>query len=164
MRAAAKKYAEAVKAQAKAQKALDASNDAWAAAIEPSARLRCRLATEAAERELQAKIGEVTAAHAAYWAGRASELRPALEELALVAFRFDTMMRASGCMVVEPWSQVVRGVLGSPLPPDAMGTLVGDVPLRPELSDEFDCSEAKIVDRERIAKAERELVRSRKWL
>lgn len=161
---AAQKYAAAVKAQAKAQKALDASNDAWAAATEPSARLRCRLATEAAERELQAKIGEVTAAHAEYWKARAAELVPALEELAKLAFRFDVMMRAAGNSTVEPWLMTVRGVLTKPLAPDVMGSLVGDVPLRPEVSDEFDCHEGVLVDRERAAKAAREHAKGRKWL
>lgn len=161
---AAQKYAAAVKAQAKAQKTLDDLNDAWSAATEPSARLRCRLATEAAERELQARIAEVEVAHAQYWAGRSAELVPALEELAKLAARFDVMMRAAGNSTVEPWLLTVRGVLTKPLAPDVLGALVGDVPLRPELSDEFDTPEAVLRDGERVAKLQREHAKGRKWL
>lgn len=164
MTAVARTYAEALKRQAKAQKTLDDLNDAWAVAAEPSARLRCRLATEAAERELQARIAEVEVAHAQYWAARAAELVPALEELALVAARFEAMRRAAGGMTVTPWLDVVRGVLGNPLPPDVLGSLVGEVPLRAELSDEFDCPEDVQRDGERVAKLQREHAKGRKWL
>lgn len=161
---AAQKYATAVKAQAKAQKALDISNDAWSAATDHTTRIRCKLATQAAERELQARIAEVEVAHAAYWSGRAAELVPALEELAKLAFRFDVMMRAAGNSTVEPWLLTVRGVLTKPLAPDVLGSLVGEVPLRPETSDEFDCPEGVAVDRERAAKLNREHAKGRKWL
>lgn len=161
---AAKAYADAVKRQGKAQKTLDDLNDAWAVATEPSARLRCRLATEAAERELQARIAEVEVAHSAYWAGRAAELVPALEELGKLALRFDVMMRAAGNSTVEPWLMTVRGVLTKPLAPDVLGSLVSEVPLRPETSDEFDCHEGVMVDRERAAKLNRDHAKGRKWL
>lgn len=161
---AAKKYADAVKAQSKAEKALAEANDAWSAATDHSTRIRCKFATEAAERDLQARIHEVAAAHAQYWSGRAAELVPALEELALVAARFDAMRRAAGGMTVEPWLQIVRGVLGGPLPPDVLGSLVGDVPLRAELSDEFDCPEAVLREGERVAKLVRGQLKARKWV
>ncbi|MDO9438556.1 hypothetical protein [Hydrogenophaga sp.] len=161
---AAKNYADAVKQQAKAEKALAAAHEAWGTANEPSVRLRCRLATEAAEKQLQARIFEVESAHALYWNARAAELRPALEELALVAGRYEVMMHAAGDLTVQPWLQTVRGVLAQPLPPHVLGSLVTDVPLLPERCEEFDCPENVYNDRTKLAKAEKALAKGRKWL
>lgn len=160
----AKAYAESVKRQAKAQKALADAHEAWAAATDHSAKIKCRLATEARERELQARIQELSAAHAQYWVARAAELVPGLQELALVAAQYDHMMRASGCLTVEPWLQIVRGVQGAPLAPHVLGDLVRDVPIKPELSDEFDWNEFAVRDREKLAKKEKLFAKVRKWI
>lgn len=127
-------YMRAVEAQARAQKELDALREQHQAATEPREVLRLKLAIEKAEQKLQACIGEVRAAHMAYWLRRAHELRPKLIELARVARQYDLMMRAAGDIVVEPWLVSVRDELGE----HAVHLDVQDVPASPEVSDEFD--------------------------
>lgn len=127
-------YMRAVEAQARAQKELDALRVQYQAADEPREVLRLKLAIEKAEQKLLACIGEVRAAHTAYWLRRAHELRPKLVELARVAGQYDLMLRAAGESVVEPWLIAVRHELGQ----HAEHLDVQDVPAFPEVSDEFD--------------------------
>lgn len=127
-------YMRAVEAQAQAQKQLDKLREQYQAADEPREVLRLKLAIEKAEQTLLACIGEVRAAHAAYWRHRAQELRPKLVELARVARQYDLMLHAAGDIVVEPWLVAVRDELGG----RAVHLDVQDVPAFPEVSDEFD--------------------------
>ncbi len=127
-------YMRAVESQARAQKDLDALRVQYQAADEPREVLRLKLSIEKAEQTLLACIGEVRAAHTAYWLRRAHELRPKLVELARVARQYDLMMRAAGDIVVEPWLVAVRNELGA----NAVHLDVQDVPEFPEVSDEFD--------------------------
>lgn len=142
-------YMRAVEAQARAQKELDALREQHQAATEPREVLRLKLEIERAEQKLLACIGEVRAAHTAYWLRRAHELRPKLVELARVARQYDLMMRAAGDIVVEPWLVAVRHEFGA----HAVRLDVQDVPESPEVSDEFDLhpNHLAALERDRIA-------------